>query len=54
MGFKCPVCRMDFERNKEAWKKHVDGEHDGISKIFVDFVESKANEKCDANDENED
>ena len=45
MGFKCPVCRKDFERNQEVWLKHLEHEHDGVGKDILLLYQNIDEEK---------
>ena len=38
MGFRCPVCLKDFDRNKKAWQRHIKKCCNGITKEFVHGV----------------
>jgi hypothetical protein len=42
MGFRCPICRKDFQRDEKEFKKHCEKSHMGAAKVFVDAVISIA------------
>ncbi len=38
MGFKCPICFEDFQRDKKKWDQHVGEQHNGIGKDFKQLL----------------
>ena len=38
MGFKCPLCLKDFDKDKAAWFAHIEKEHRGLGKDVVNFT----------------
>jgi len=38
MGFKCPVCLKDFEKNKDEWLYHCRTEHLGAGEDIIKFI----------------
>jgi hypothetical protein len=38
MGFRCPACREDFGRDKDAWRQHLRSSHEGAAELAVNAV----------------
>jgi len=38
MGFKCPICNKDFGRDRKDFNKHIETNHKGIAKTFLDEI----------------
>jgi hypothetical protein len=35
MGFRCPICSKDFDKDKDKWNEHISVEHYGAGKDVV-------------------
>lgn len=46
MGFKCPVCKKDFENKKSEFEKHIKNCSFGMAGIFVKSVREKCEKKA--------
>ena len=44
MGFKCPLCKKDFGRNKNEWKNHISNVHHGIALDAVNSIKAATQE----------
>ncbi len=52
MGFKCPICSEDFNRDQEAWKTHCADAHQGAGADVVEFITNSTSTKVEAHTDN--
>lgn len=45
MGFKCPICFADFEKDKLAWEQHCVKAHNGTAQDLVCLVKKIASDE---------
>ena len=38
MGYRCPICLKDFQREKEKWEEHCKEAHGGVGNDIIQAV----------------
>ena len=39
MGYKCPVCKKDFRKDRPMFYQHITNNHDGVIRRYIEFTE---------------